>query len=338
MRRDCATIVGQMRSPPRSALLLLALLVTACSDREPAWPDRTIKIEIGSPVGAGPDALGHAVAAELSRTLKTEVVIENRPGKSGVIATTEVAHAPADGYTLLIAATGAITLAPLLDERTPYAAMRDICPIALLAETPHALLVTGDSPDRSVQDLVARAKRHPDELTYASLGSGSSAHAIGALFADLAHVQIAHVPYRSSPPALRDLLGEHVSMMFGTLHETLPSIRSGHVRALAISSPERVSQAPDVPTFRELGMPELTSTSWYGLFAPCGLPRDVEGRLQSAAREAILHPAIADALDFTGRGSEAIIGEGFADFLREDREHWREVIPSLRASITAGEP
>lgn len=329
-----ATIVGQMRTFPLMAGLLSVLALCACADRESPWPSRTIRIAIGYPPGAGPDALGHAFAAELARTLKTEVAIENRPGKAGVIATTDVARAPRDGYTLLIAATGAISLAPLLDDKTPYALQRDICPIALLADTPHVLLVAADSPDKSVDDVVARAKRHPNALTYASLGSSSSAHAIGALFAELAHIDIAHVPYRSSPPALRDLLGGHVGMMFGTLHETLPTIRSGHARLLAVSSGERLPEAPDAPTFRELGMPELTSTSWYGFFAPCGLPRDVEGLLQSAARDAITHPAIADALDFAGRDRRAIVGEAFVDFLRADREHWRGVIPVLREPMS----
>jgi len=327
-----------MRAFPFTAALVLALACAACSEREQAWPNRAIRIAVGYPSGAGPDALAHAFAAELARTLKVEVAVENRPGKAGMIATSDVARAGSDGYTLLIAATGAISLAPLLDEGTPYALQRDICPIALLAQTPHVLLVSGDAPEQSVDDLVARAKRHPGELTYASLGSSSSAHAIGALFAQLAGIEIAHVPYRSSPPALRDLLGGHVDMMFGTLHETLPAIRSGHARLLAVTSAQRAPDAPDAPTFGELGMPELASTFWYGLFAPCGLPRDVEGRLQSAAREAILHPAIADALDFAGRASHAVIGEAFVDFLRADREHWRSVIPSLRASMTSDDP
>lgn len=327
-----------MLRSPFVVLLLLGLALAGCSDRDPPWPRHTIRIEIGYPVGAGPDALGHAVASELSRSLRMETVIENRPGKSGTIAAAEVARARADGYTLLIAATGAMTLAPLLDEHTPYALQRDICPLALLADSPHVLLVAADAPEHSVDELVAHARRHPDELTYASLGNGSSAHAIGALFADLTHIDIVHVPYRSSPPALRDLLGGHVRMMVGTLHETLPTIRSGHVRLLAVSSAERVPEAPNAPTFRELGLPELTSTSWYGLFAPCGMARDVEGRLQSAARDAILHPAVAAALDLDGRETRAVVGEAFADFLRADRDRWQRVLPVLHTSLTDDAP
>ena len=320
------------RSPP-TFLLLAVLALSGCSDRQPAWPDRAIHIEMGSRVGAGPDALGHAVAAELARALKTEVLIKNRPGKSGAIAAAEVAHAPRDGYTLLIAETGAVTLMPLLEASTPYALQRDICPVALLTDTPHVLLVATDAPERSVADLIERARRHPNELTYASLGSGSSAHAIGALFADLAHIDIVHVPYRSSATALRDLLGGQVDLMVGTLHETLPTIRSGHARLLAVSSAERVQEAPYAPTFRELGMPELTSMSWSGLFAPCDLARDVEGRLESAARDAIEHPAIASALDSDGRETRTVVGEAFADFLRADQDHWRQVLRSLHASM-----
>ena len=318
---------------PRTLPVLAVLALIGCADRQPSWPDRAIHIEIGFPAGAGPDALGHAVAAELARALKAEVLIKNRPGKSGAIAVTEVAHAPRDGYTLLIAETGAVTIMPLLDASTPYALQHDICPLALLTDTPHVLLVAADAPERSVEDLIERARRHPNELTYASLGSGSSAHAVGALFADLAHIEIVHVPYRSSPTALRDLLGGQVDFMIGTLHETLPTIRSGHARLLAVSSAERVQVAPEAPTFRELGMPELTSMSWSGLFAPCDLAQDVEGRLETAARDAIEHPAVASALDIEGREAQPVVGEAFADFLRADQDHWRQVLRSLRASM-----
>jgi tripartite-type tricarboxylate transporter receptor subunit TctC len=303
-------------------MLATALALSACSREEPPWPNRSIKIEVGYPPGGGADALARLVAGELGRALNVHAVVETRPGNAGTIAAQYVAGAPRDGYTLLVAATGAVTLAPLLDPRLPYTPEKDLCPLALLGETPHVLLVKSSFSAQTIDDVIALARQRPGELSYASLGSGSSAHAVGALFADLAGIAINHAPYRGSAPAMNDLLGGHVSMMFGTLQATMPMIAAGQVRALAVSGEQRSVKLQSVPTFAERGFPRLTSTSWYGLFAPCGLPRNVAARLDAAVHEVVRQPALAEKVRGEGSEFNVVVGEDFARFLRSERARW----------------
>jgi len=310
-------------------MLAAALALSACSPDEPSWPSRPIKIQVGYPPGGGADTLARLVANELGRALNVRAVVESRPGHAGTIAAQYVAVAPRDGYTLLVAATGAVTLAPLLDPGLPYAPEKDLCPLALLGETPHVLLVKTSFPAQTIDDLIALARQRPGELSYASLGIGSSAHAVGALFADLTGIAINHAPYRGSAPAINDLLGGHVSMMFGTLQATMPMIAAGQVRALAVSGEHRSARLRSVPTFAERGLPGLTSTSWYGLFAPCGLPRNVAARLDAAVREVIRQPALGAMVQGEGSEFNVVVGDDFARFLRSERVRWAQAAALL---------
>jgi tripartite-type tricarboxylate transporter receptor subunit TctC len=294
----------------------------ACGGDDVQWPTRPVKIEVGYPPGGGADALARLVARELGGALNVTTVVENRPGSAGTIAAQYVAHAPKDGYTLLIAATGAITLAPLLDPHLPYSLERDLCPLALLGETPHVLLVKSDSPIKTLDDLITLTRSKPGEFSYASLGAGSSAHAIGALFADVAGISVNHIPYRGSAPAINDLIGGHVSMMFGTLQATLPMIASGQVRALATTGKVRSPRLPAVPTFAERGLDSLTSTSWYGLFVPCGLPQSVADRLDAAVREVFNQPPLTAMLQAEGSEFRPMLRDDFGLFLRLERTRW----------------
>lgn len=319
-------------------VLAAALALPACSRDELRWPSRPIKLEVGYPPAGGADALARLTAGELGRALKVTTVVENRPGSTGGIAAQYVARAPKDGYTLLVAATGAVTLAPLLDPRLSYSPDKDLCPLALLGETPHVLLVKTSFPAKTLEELIVLARLRPGELSYASLGSGSSAHAVGALFADLTGIVINHVPYRGSTPAMNDLLGGHVSMMFGTLQATMPMIAAERVRALAVSGEQRSPRLQSVPTFAERGLAGLTSTSWYGLFAPCGLPPAVADRLDAAVRTAIDQPALAKMLRDEGSDFKVVVGEDFGRFLRSERARWIPASALLARSVAVGAP
>ena len=312
-----------------TVVLAVALAVSACARDPSTWPSRPIKIEVGYPPGGGADALARLIAHELARELKAEVVVENRPGRSGTIAAQVVARAPRDGHTLLLATTGSITLAPLLDPHLPYSPQRDLCPLALLGQTPHVLLVDHRFPAGTLEDLIAMARRRPGELSYASLGNGSSSHAIGALFADVTGVILNHVPYRGSAPAMNDLLGGRVSMMFGTLQATLPMILSGQVRALAISAEQRATQLSSVPTFAEQNLASLTLSSWYGLLAPCGLPDPIAHRLESAVREIMQQQSVAATIRADGSAFDVVVGSDFARFLDAERHRWVRAINLL---------
>lgn len=297
-----------------------------------AWPSRPLKIEVGYPPGGNADGLAHVLAHQLGRSLHAEVVvIENRPASAGTLATSFVARAPADGYTLLIAATAAVTIAPLLDPGLSYSTERNLCPLALVAETPYVLIVPSESQIATLEELIVAARRQPGALSYASLGMGSIAHAIGVLFSHALRLEITEVGYRNSATAVKDLLGGHVSMMFGSMQATLPAILAGQLRALAVSSAQRAPALPGIPTLAERGLADLTFTSWYGLFTPCGLPRDVEGRLIAAAREAIAHPDIAAVLGMDESTQPAMVGEDFGRFLQAERARWIGAIPLLLA-------
>jgi tripartite-type tricarboxylate transporter receptor subunit TctC len=329
---------------PKISVIAVACLMTAgifalaaCGGDDAPWPSRPVKIEVGYPPGGGADALARLVARELGGALTVTTVVENRPGSAGTIAAQYVARAPKDGYTLLIAATGAVTLAPLLDPHLPYSPEKDLCPLALLGETPHVLLVERDSPAKTLDDLITMTRSKPGEFSYASLGAGSSAHAIGALFADVAGISVNHIPYRGSAPAINDLIGGHVSMMFGTLQATLPMIASGQVRALATTGKVRSARLPEVPTFAERGLGSLTSTSWYGLFAPCGLPQSVADRLDAAMRDVFNRPALIALLQAEGSEFRPTLRDDFGLFLRLERMRWSRAAGLLKARNPGGD-
>jgi tripartite-type tricarboxylate transporter receptor subunit TctC len=308
---------------------LVAFLAVLLPLATPAQsPDLATRLVVGYPPGGGADQLARLIAQELRSS--RPVVVENVPGRAGLIAARHVAAGAKDGRTLLLAATGAITLAPLLESDPGYQPNVDLCPVALVAETPHVLLVARDSPVRTVEDLVALARASPGQLSYASLGIRSSAHAVGALFASEARVDMIHVPYNGSSPAVKDLLGGHVTAMFGTVQATLPYIDSGQVRAIAVSSAKRSPRIPEVRTFAEAGLPGLTSTSWYGLFAPCHLPAAAQRKLHRDVRAALAGPTVKEVLRRDGSETLPLFGAGFERFLAGESRRWARAVELLR--------
>jgi tripartite-type tricarboxylate transporter receptor subunit TctC len=313
-------------------LLALASIaaLAGCEPRElPSEPNAT-HLVVGYPPGGGADLLARRVASELGAALGTPVVIENLSGSAGAHAARHVAHSPRDGHTLLIGTSSAVTLATPGNPVEAYDSFKEVCPLALVAETSHVLLVAADSAYDSLESLVAEARLTPEQLTYASLGTGSSSHAIGALFAQESHLELLHVPYRSAPAGMKDVLGGHVSMMVGTVQSALPLLYSGRLRALAVSGRERSRFLPLVPTFAELGLPDLTSTTWYGLFAPCGLPSEVQGKLLGAVDSVMHKPAVTDVISREGGEPAYLLGEGFRRYLEAQSDKWNQVASLLR--------
>lgn len=312
-----------------AAALAIAVAVAAgCEPPDGIPSQRTLRIIVGDPPGGAADHLGRLIASEM-RAIRPAVV-ENHPGNAGVLAAAHVARASRPGETLLLGSTDALTLAPLLDPTLPYRMMEDLCPIALVAQTPHVLLVDADSAYRTVADVIEDARRRPEEITYASLGGGTSSHAIGALFSREAGVSLVHVAYRGSGPATRDILGGHVDIMFGTLQSTATALDSGQFRALATSAAQRPPHLPGVPTFAEAGLPALTSSSWHGVFAPCALPRSVQDEWASLLARVLDRGAIASAIAARGAEAPRVSGERFEQYLQRDAERWREVAALLR--------
>ena len=317
----------------RSSCLALAVigscLVGACQQSDTAWPSHALNLEVGYVSGGSADGLPQVVAHELGRSLHTNVAVaRNGLGRAGVSVATAVARAPKDGYTLLLASSSTMFLMSLLGPGAD-AASTELCPIALVADTPEVLLVSTDAQVESLQDVIIAAQREPSATSFASLGTGSIESALGALLAKTASIELTEVPYRSSAMAVEDVLSGEVSIMFSALPAVLPAIRSGRLRPLAITSRERVPELSDTPTFAELGLPDLSFSLWYGLFSPCGLEREVEGSLLVAARDAVASENVAAVLGAETRRVPPLTGEDFGRFVDSERARWLSSLSAL---------
>lgn len=290
------------------------------------YPSRPIKLVVAYPPGGSADVLARSLGTQLARDLGQPVTVENRPGAGTAIGTREVAVAPGDGYTLLMGTVTSHAMNPALNPKIGYDPIKDFIAIAPVATIPFALVVKPALPARTLPELLALARDKPGTLSYASAGIGTSNHLAGELLQSMTGVKLNHVPYKGSAPALNDLLGGHVDMMFDLSLTATRHVQSQGVRGLAITSRKRSAQMADVPTFAELGMPAYDVSAWFGIFTPAGVPAPVVERLGSAVRKAIDSPemraqlATAGAEPMTGSTSE------FAALVDADFRKWAGVI------------
>ena len=315
------------------ALAAMALVVTATAgvlsaapaQAQGTWPDKPLKLVVPYPAGGNADNTARLLATQLGHRLGQQVVVDNRPGGSGTIGAAAVAKAPADGYTLLLDAT-AFTVNPSLFPKLPFDAAKDFAPISLVLQVPLLMVVPANSPFQSVADVAKAAKARPGHLTYASAGNGGAQHLAGELFKQGQKVAITHIPYRGGAPALTDLIGGQVNLMFSATTASGPFVKSGKLRALAISSPRRVEGWESVPTVAESGVPGFQVSEWNGLFAPAGTPRPVLERLEAETRAIVASPEMKKRfaeLGVQGVGSSA---QEFSSFLKAETTKWAEVI------------
>ena len=315
------------------ALAAMALVVTATAgvlsaapaQAQGTWPDKPLKLVVPYPAGGNADNTARLLATQLGQRLGQQVVVDNRPGGSGTIGAAAVAKAPADGYTLLLDAT-AFTVNPNLFPKLPFDAAKDFAPISLVLQVPLLMVVPANSPFQSVADFAKAARARPGHLTYASAGNGGAQHLAGELFKQGQKVAITHIPYRGGAPALTDLIGGQVDMMFSATTASGPFVKSGKLRALAISSPRRVEGWESVPTVAESGVPGFQVSEWNGLFAPAGTPRPVLERLEAETRAIVASPEMKKRfaeLGVQGVGSSA---QEFSSFLKAETTKWAEVI------------
>ena len=315
------------------ALAAMALVVTATAgvlsaapaQAQGTWPDKPLKLVVPYPAGGNADNTARLLATQLGQRLGQQVVVDNRPGGSGTIGAAAVAKAPADGYTLLLDAT-AFTVNPSLFPKLPFDAAKDFAPISLVLQVPLLMVVPANSPFQSVADVAKAARARPGHLTYASAGNGGAQHLAGELFKQGQKVAITHIPYRGGAPALTDLIGGQVNLMFSATTASGPFVKSGKLRALAISSPRRVEGWESVPTVAESGVPGFQVSEWNGLFAPAGTPRPVLERLEAEARAIVTSPEMKKRfaeLGVQGVGSSA---QEFSSFLKAETTKWAEVI------------
>jgi tripartite-type tricarboxylate transporter receptor subunit TctC len=251
-----------------------------------AYPEKLVRIIVPFAPGGGTDLIARTLGTGMSQELGQSVIVENKPGAGTIIGTDAVAKSPPDGYTLLIA-TFAHAVNPGLQPKLPYATDKAFAPVVLVGRSPNVLVVKSDSPYKTVQDVIAAAKAKPGKLNFASQGNGTSAHLAGELFKNLTKVDLTHVPYKGAGPALTDLLGGQVDLMFGTAAAVTPFLQSGKLRALGVTTAERSPAFPNVPTIAESGVAGYAAESWYGLYAPAGTPPDVIAKLNAAAKKAV---------------------------------------------------
>lgn len=302
--------------------ILLAAYAAACGA---AYPERPVRLIVPAAPGGAIDVVGRIVGARLTDVLGQNIVIDNRAGANNIIGTELAAHAAPDGYTLLITA-GAHTINPSVYRKLPYDALRDFTPVSHIANSGGLVVVVHPSfSARTLQQLIEQAKANPGKVSYGSAGFGNATHLAGELFNIMAGVQLLHVPYKAAGPAVNDLLGGHIPLMFGPSPVVVPMVQAGRLRPLAFTGPRRSPQLPDVPTVDEAGVKGYEMTGWYGMYGPRGMPTPIVDKLSAAVREVVAMP---DTLErFAALNLEAVgsTPAAFADFLAKDLRKYAEI-------------
>jgi tripartite-type tricarboxylate transporter receptor subunit TctC len=301
---------------------LMALAAGAAQAQD--WPTRPARIMVGSAPGGGTDAMARAVADRLGPLLKQAVVVENRPGVSNTLAA-DVTAKSSDGHTMVMGVVTAHAIAPHL-LKLNYDSNRDLVPVAFVGAVPNVLVVSNGVPADSVQALVKLAKQNPGKLNYATSGSGSTQHIAAEMFKDAAGVDIAHVPYKGSGPALVDLIGGQVQLSFDTLPSVIGQIRNGKVRALAVTSATRNAQLPNVPTLAEAGVPHVEMSAWYGIYMPAATPKAVQDKVHDAVNQVLAMPETRTRLEAVGAEITPMTQAQFAQFHAAEYKRFGDII------------
>ena len=308
--------------------LCLAVATFAASGQLAAqeFPTKPVRIVVPFPPGGNSDVLARIVGAEMSRSLGQQVLVENRPGAGGTIAANVVAKSAPDGYTLLLATAGTHGIATTLYPSLPYDAVRDFAPVTNVAAAPLLFLANAGAPYRSLADLVAAAKAKPGNLMFGSAGMGSSGHMSTELFLMLAGLRMVHVPYKGGNLASADLMNGAVELVLDQIPASLPLIKAGKLRALAISTPRRSELLPEVPTAAESGVPGYSAQSWFGFVAPAGTPRPALARLHADTVRTLAMPEVRSRILGIGMEPVGNSQEDFAAFIRGEIERWGRVV------------
>ena len=307
---------------------MLATVWAPAFAQSPAqYPVKPVRVIVPFPPGAGVDIVTRIVVPRMAESIGQSFVIDNRGGAGGIVGTEVAARAPGDGYVLYVGGT-ALVVTPLMG-KVPYSA-RDFAPVSRLASVPFILVVHPSMPVKSLRDLIALARAKPGAINYASTGNGTTPHLTTELFKQAAKIDVTHVAYKGSAPALTDLLGGHVEMFFCNMLSATPHVTSGRLRALAVSSIQRSPVTPQVPTVAESGFPGFETVTWFGLMAPAGTPEAIVTRLHTEAVKALRRPDVQSELK--GQGAAATIDKGPADmaaYIQSETQKWGKVINAL---------
>ena len=316
-----------MQSIARSTLFAAYLALTGVHPvlAADAYPTRPIRLIVPFPPGGGTDIMGRLVASHLTDKLGVQTVVDNRGGAGGILGTELAAKANPDGHTLLIGSVSTISINPSLYTKLPFDTVRDLAPVSLIASTPSAVVVTANLAARSIKELIALAKAKPRQINFASAGSGTSHHLGGELFKLAAGIDIVHVPYKGTAPAVTDLVSGQVSMMIANLPAVLPMVKAGRLRALAVTSLSRSPLMPDLPTVAD-DLPGFEVIVWYGVLAPAATPAPIIARLNGYLKQMAGMPEVRERL--AAQGAEAISStpDEFARKIRDDMKKWAKVV------------
>lgn len=312
-----------------STAISVAVLPASAASLYPAKP---IKLVVPFSPGGAADSMARALSEKLSINLGQTVIVENKPGAGTMIASESVARSAPDGYTLLLAASS-LTINPALYPKVPFDAVKDFAPVILAVSPVHVLVVRNDLPVKSVAELIKLAKDKPNGLNYGSVGNGTSTHLEMELFKSMSGTQLLHVPYKGSSPALTDMMGGQLQVMFDAAASAMPHVQSGKLRALAITSAKRSNMMPDLPTVAESGLPGYEATPWLGLLAPTGTSPEIVNRLNKEVTNVLAMPEIKEK--YKGLGLEIIGGtpQQFAEFIKTDLAKWSKVVKDSGAKI-----
>lgn len=297
------------------------------------YPDKPVKLVVPFPPGGITDVIARSLSNHAQQAMGQPMIVDNRPGGGGVIASDAVAKAPANGHTVLLAAIGQAVVNKHLFKKLPYDPNADLAPVSLIAQGPNVLVVNASSPYRTVADLLAAAKKSPQDLSFGTYGNGSSPHLQAALLMQRTGAAFTHVPYKGSAPAMNDLLGGQTTFMFDSLITSLQHIRAGKLRALAVTSPKRSALLPEVPTFSEAGIANFSFSAWYGIHVPGKTPQNVVERLRREIDEFAHTPAIARQFAEQGLELTSSSPDDYARFLAAEDKTWSAVIQQAGITI-----
>ena len=324
----------------RRTLLVAAAVLPLAARAQSTWPTKPVRIVVPFAAGGTTDILARALAPELQRAFGQPFVVDNKPGAGGNSGAAEVAKSAPDGNTLLMGTVGTHAINVALYPKLPYDPARDFVPVTLVAGVPNVLVMNPAAAQKyginSVADLIQALKAHPGQLNMASSGNGTSIHLSGELFKSLTGTYMVHIPYRGSGPALMDLMGGTMDLMFDNLPSALPHIKAGKLKALAVTSATRSAALPEVPTIAEAGGPALKgyeASSWFGLLAPAGTPMEVVNRLQQETARALATPALKERLLSQGATPGGIPPAEFARFIEAETKKWAQVVKASGAKV-----
>ena len=324
----------------RHVLACATAVLPLLAHAQGSWPTRPVRIVVPFPAGGTTDILARAMAPELQRAFGQPFVVDNKPGAGGNSGAAEVAKAPPDGYTLLMGTVGTHAINPALYPKMPYDHVKDFAPVTLVAGVPNVVVMNPASAQKygveTIADLARAARANPGKFNVASSGNGTSIHLSAELFKSLTGTFMLHLPYRGSGPALIDLMSGNVDLMFDNLPSSLPHIRSGKLKALAVTSGQRSGALPEVPTVAEAGGPMLSryeASSWFGLLAPAGTPADIVSRIQQESAKALATPSMKERLLSQGAIPSGMTPAEFTAFIGAETKKWAQVVKASGAKV-----